>query len=169
MENRSSLRLLVGTLPGQPYERRQSITSRYSTCGQPCRTRPTDGCQQPTAQPELFRCPVPPPAHQIGRPQGHYRHGPPTCPTGVPHAQVWSTVRRQRHGVLRAEIPQPTSPVTSKEGGEARVAARAGPNVSQFLGRGCQEKTFPLSPLETCWWLTSSPAPFVEGFLVFAA
>src|SRR5207248_5317776 len=23
-------------------------TSRYSTCGQPCRTRPTDGCQQPT-------------------------------------------------------------------------------------------------------------------------
>jgi hypothetical protein len=35
--------------------------------------------------------------------------------------------------------------------------------------RGCQEKSFPLSPLETCCLLASSPVPFVEGFLVFAA
>src|SRR4029077_7773358 len=35
--------------------------------------------------------------------------------------------------------------------------------------RGCQEKSLSLSPLETCCLLASSPVPFVEGFLVFAA
>jgi hypothetical protein len=29
-----------------------------------------------------------------------------------------------------------------------------------------KKEIFPLSPLEICWWLTSSPVSFVEGFLV---
>jgi hypothetical protein len=57
-------------------------------------------------------------------------------------------------------------------GGPAPGVAAVSVETSLFHSsckRGCQEKTLPLSPLETCWWLTSSPVPLVEGFLVFAA
>jgi Transposase IS116/IS110/IS902 family len=40
-------------------------------------------------------------------------------------AEVRSTIRRQRHGVPRREIPQPTNPIAPQEGCQTRAAARA--------------------------------------------
>jgi len=39
-------------------------------------------------------------------------------------------------------------------------------DITHPIKEDVKKKTFPLSPLETRWWLYIQPRPFVEGFLV---
>jgi hypothetical protein len=59
---------------------------------------------------------VPTLAHQARRPQSHHRHGPSAGPTRRSNVEVWSAVRRQRCGILRAKKPPTTNRVRQKEG-----------------------------------------------------
>jgi hypothetical protein len=40
---------------------------------------------------------------KLGAPEGDHRDGSPARPAGIPHAEIRSRVRRQRHSVLRAK------------------------------------------------------------------
>src|SRR5207302_9286847 len=75
-----------------------------------------------TAKPDVPRRTVPTLAQQARRPESHNRHGSAACPTGVSHAEVWSAVRRQRRGILRAKKPPTASRVRQKESRPTRPA-----------------------------------------------
>ena len=103
MENRGALRFVVGALSRQPYQRRQSARARHSARAQPRGHGTSAGSLNPTAKPDLPRRAVPTLAQQARRPESHHRHGSSPRPTGLSNVEVWSAVRRQRCGVLRAE------------------------------------------------------------------
>src|SRR6266404_2307548 len=122
MENRGTLCFLVGALPRQPNQRRQSACSRDSPCAQPRSHRTAAGGLDLTAKPDLSRRAVPTLAHQARCSQSHHRHGAPPRPTGLSHAEIWSAVHRQRGGILRAKKPPTTNRVRQKEGRPTRPA-----------------------------------------------
>src|SRR5258708_21108459 len=122
MENRGTLCFLVGALPRQPNQRRQSACWRDSPCAQPRSHRTAAGGLDLTAKPDLSRRAVPTLAHQARCSQSHHRHGAPPRPTGLSHAEVWSAVHRQRGGILRAKKPPTTNRVRQKEGRPTRPA-----------------------------------------------
>src|SRR6266581_1493126 len=142
MENRSTLRFVVGTLSGQPDQRRQGARSGYSPCDQPRWHSTADGSHDSTEKPDVSRRAVPTLAQQAGCPESHHGHGSPARPTGLSNAEVWSTVRRQRCRVLRATKPPTTNRVPQKEGSATRPTSHTSQplnlSTSKFLGRGLQ-------------------------------
>ena len=134
MENRGTLRFVVGPLPRQPDQWRQSACTRYSPRAQPCGQRTSSGSLDPIEKPNVPWRAVPPLAQQARRSESHYRHGSSHRPTGLSNVEVWSALRRQRCGILRTTKPPATNRVPQKEGGPTRPTARTGPSVmKKFL------------------------------------
>src|SRR5260370_21733167 len=127
MENRGALRFVVGTLPRQPHQRRQSAGSRDSPCAQPRSHRTAAGGLDLTAKPDLSRRAVPTLAHQARCSQSHHRHGAPPRPTVLSHPEVWLAVHRQRGGILRAKKPPTTNRVSQKKGSPTRPTGNTSP------------------------------------------
>src|SRR5260221_4241317 len=151
MEIRATLCFLVGALPRQPNQRRQSACSRDSPCAQPRSHRTAAGGLDLTAKPDLFRRAVPTLATQVRCSKTHHRHGAPPRPTGLSHAEVWSAVHRQRGGILRAKKPPTTNRVPQKEGRPTRPAGHTSSCVNlpikKFLeSRDCMRPLYPPLP-----------------------
>src|SRR5437773_2429128 len=138
MENRGALCFLAGTLPRQSHQWGQSARSRNSPCTQPCRHRTPSGSLDPTEKSNVSRRAVPTLAQQARCSQSHHRHGAPPRPTGLPHAEVWSALHRQRGGILRAKKPPTTNRVRQKEGRPTRPAGHPSScvnlTIKKFLG-----------------------------------
>src|SRR5271156_4277647 len=121
MENRGPLRILAGTMPGQPHQWRQSTEPRNAACSQPGCDGTADSSYHALEKSHLPGCTIPAIANQTGRSESHHRHGSPACPIGLQNAEVWTTVHRQRRRVLRTEKPPTTNRFRQKESGSTRT------------------------------------------------
>ncbi len=102
--------------------RPEAACSRDSPCSQPRGHSTANGGLHLTAKPDVPR-----------RPESHHRHGSSACPTGVSHAEVWSAVRRQRRGILRAKKPPTANRVRQKESRPTRAAGHTSPCLKLSL------------------------------------
>src|SRR5258708_25777370 len=113
----------------------------HPTRGHPRRHSTAVGCQKSDPKPQLPGSPIPPFAHQAGCPQGHHCYGSPPRTTRLSYVEVRSTIRRQRHRLLREPIPPTANPLTTKESDQTRPPDHSsGAILSLFLGRDVKKK-----------------------------
>src|SRR5215470_1488000 len=136
MENRITLRLVVGFMPRQPHKRRQSAKPRHTACNQPRGHSPADGCYHLDAQSHLPWCAVPKVTHQARRTESHHRNGPPPRSACLQDVEVWPQLSRQRCRVLRAPISPATNPIPHEKGSQARSPDHTRTILKMFLERG---------------------------------